>query len=153
MGLFDFLFKKPKDEFDNPYMNGNNRTNSAGYGSYNAQSDTEWNNLYQQNENWQNSSAYGDIQENVNRFIFKVEDVFTITGRGIVVTGRVTSGSVDVGYTVEIHKANGKVISTMVAGIESFRKMKTTAVAGENVGILLQGISKSDVSRGDILQA
>lgn len=77
-----------------------------------------------------------------------VEDVFTITGRGTVITGRVISGSVKVGDNVTILPTG---ISTTVTGIEQFRKMLDYAQAGDNVGILLRGVAKEDVQRGNRL--
>lgn len=87
-----------------------------------------------------NTSSSGD-------FSFTVEDVFTITGRGTVVTGRVASGSISVGEHVLI---NGS-IETEVTGIEMFRKTLDTASAGDNCGILLKGISRDQISQGDTL--
>jgi elongation factor Tu len=92
------------------------------------------------------------INEAENSFMLTVEDVFSISGRGTVVTGVVTYGSISVGDVVSIHRTNGMISSTTVAGIEAFRKLLDTANAGENVGILLRGIDKSDVERGDILR-
>lgn len=80
-------------------------------------------------------------------FSFTVEDVFTITGRGTVVTGRVASGSISVGEHVLI---NG-TLETEVTGIEMFRKTLDTASAGDNCGILLRGISREQISQGDTL--
>lgn len=80
-------------------------------------------------------------------FSLEVEDVFTITGRGTVVTGRVTSGTIKVGETVYINRMK----ATEIGGIEQFRKMLDYAQAGDNVGLLLRGVDRNDVSRGDIL--
>lgn len=80
-------------------------------------------------------------------FIFTVEDVFTITGRGTVVTGHIASGSVSVGDIVYINNS----LETEVTGIEMFRKTLDTASSGDNCGILLRGISRDDINRGDTL--
>ena len=89
------------------------------------------------------------INENVNgAFQMTVEDVFTITGRGTVVTGRITSGKININETV-INRNSGQ--RYMVAGIEMFRKTLDYAQAGDNVGLLLRDATRDTVSRGDIL--
>ncbi len=89
------------------------------------------------------------INENVNgAFQMTVEDVFTITGRGTVVTGRITSGSIGQGETV-VNKTTSK--SYGVAGIEAFRKTLDRAQAGDNVGLLLRDADRDSVCKGDIL--
>ena len=81
-----------------------------------------------------------------------VQDVFTITGRGTIVTGQVESGSIKVGNSVKIKNSEtGEVIVSVVSGIEVFRKMLDTANAGDHVGILLRGLNRDDISKGDIL--
>lgn len=80
-------------------------------------------------------------------FMFEVEDVFTITGRGTVVTGRVSSGTLNLNDEVLI---NG-TIPTVVTGIEMFRKTLDFAQAGDNCGILLKDISRDQIQRGDKL--
>lgn len=84
-------------------------------------------------------------------FSMEIEDVFSITGRGTVVTGKIASGTVTVGDTVFLHRKDGRQESVIVSGIELFRKLQNTASAGENVGILLQNIARSAVSSGDVL--
>ena len=84
-------------------------------------------------------------------FIMPVEDVFTITGRGTVATGRVERGAVKVGDTVEIVGMQDKPTSTVVTGVEMFRKILDQAVAGDNIGALLRGIERSDIERGQVL--
>jgi translation elongation factor EF-Tu-like GTPase len=81
-------------------------------------------------------------------FELVVEDVFSITGRGTVVTGRVISGSIRVGENVTILPSG---MSTTVTGIEQFRKSLDYAQAGDNVGVLLRGVSREDVQRGNKL--
>ena len=85
-------------------------------------------------------------------FLMAVEDVFSITGRGTVATGRVERGTVRVGDTVEVvGLANTR--NTTVTGLEMFQKTLDESVAGDNVGILLRGIQKNDVERGMVLSA
>ncbi|MBQ8425074.1 MAG: elongation factor Tu [Clostridia bacterium] len=84
-------------------------------------------------------------------FLMPVEDVFTITGRGTVVTGRVERGVVKVGETVEIVGLEDKPKSCVVTGLEMFRKTLDEAVAGYNVGVLLRGINRDEVERGQLL--
>ena len=83
-------------------------------------------------------------------FLMPVEDVFTITGRGTVATGRCERGIVKVGDTVEI-VGMGSSTSTVVTGVEMFRKLLDQAQAGDNVGILLRGVQRSDIERGQVL--
>lgn len=154
MGFFDFLFKKPKDEFDSPYLNGNNRNSNAGYDSYNAQYVNDANGAYQQNAAWQNNNAYVNPQNSMNRFVFRVDDVFTIRGRGTVVTGEVTYGTISVGDTVNVCRMNVAKMSTTVGGIEAFRKLLNTASQGDHVGILLgNNVTSNEVKSGDELRA
>ena len=84
-------------------------------------------------------------------FLMPVEDVFTITGRGTVATGRVERGVVKVGDTVEIVGMADKPRSTVVTGVEMFRKLLDQAMAGDNIGALLRGIERKDVERGQVL--
>lgn len=86
------------------------------------------------------------------RFRITVEDVFTITGRGTVVTGHVESGSVKVGDTVRLGRTDGSSREVAVAGIEMFRKILNTAKRGDNVGLLLRDVDKNGVGRGDVLE-
>jgi elongation factor Tu len=84
-------------------------------------------------------------------FLMPIEDVFTITGRGTVVTGRVEQGMLKVGEEIEIVGIADKTQKTVVTGIEMFRKMLDEAQAGDNAGILLRGTKKEDVQRGQVL--
>ena len=84
-------------------------------------------------------------------FLMPVEDVFTITGRGTVATGRVERGEVKVGDTVEIVGLKEKAESYVVTGLEMFRKTLDSAVAGDNVGALLRGVDRKDIERGQVL--
>ncbi|AUG58497.1 elongation factor Tu [Acetivibrio saccincola] len=84
-------------------------------------------------------------------FIMPVEDVFTITGRGTVATGRVERGQLKVGEEIEIVGLMDEPRKTVVTGIEMFRKLLDTAVAGDNIGALLRGIQRDEVERGQVL--
>jgi elongation factor Tu len=84
-------------------------------------------------------------------FLMPIEDVFTITGRGTVVTGRVEQGVLKLGEEIEIVGIEKATKKTVVTGIEMFRKMLDEAQAGDNAGILLRGIKKDDVQRGQVL--
>ena len=84
-------------------------------------------------------------------FLLSVEDVFTITGRGTVATGRIERGVVKVGDPVEIVGLMEKARPTVVTGVEMFRKVLDQGQAGDNVGCLLRGIAKNEVERGQVL--
>jgi elongation factor Tu len=84
-------------------------------------------------------------------FLMPIEDVFTITGRGTVVTGRVEQGQLKLNEEIEIVGIADQISKTVVTGIEMFRKMLDEAQAGDNAGILLRGTKKEDVRRGQVL--
>lgn len=84
-------------------------------------------------------------------FLMPVEDVFSITGRGTVATGRVERGTVKVGDTIEIVGLSDESKSTVVTGVEMFRKLLDQAEAGDNIGVLLRGVQKNDIERGQVL--
>ncbi len=84
-------------------------------------------------------------------FLMPVEDVFTITGRGTVGTGRVERGQVKVGEEVEIVGLKEETKKTVVTGIEMFRKLLDTGIAGDNIGVLLRGIDRNEIERGQVL--
>src|SRR6187397_2690655 len=84
-------------------------------------------------------------------FLMPVEDVFTITGRGTVVTGRIERGIVKVNESVEILGIRPKATTTTVTGVEMFRKILDEGRAGENVGLLLRGVKREDVERGQVV--
>ena len=86
-------------------------------------------------------------------FMMSIEDVFGIKGRGTVVTGRIDRGKVTVGDTVDIVGLRDDVRSTVVTGVEMFRKTLDQGLAGDNVGCLLRGIDREEVERGMILAA
>ncbi|WP_413479854.1 elongation factor Tu [Carnobacterium maltaromaticum] len=84
-------------------------------------------------------------------FMMPVEDVFSITGRGTVATGRVERGEVHVGEEVEIVGINEAPTKTIVTGVEMFRKLLDYAQAGDNIGALLRGVAREDIERGQVL--
>ena len=84
-------------------------------------------------------------------FLMPVEDVFSITGRGTVATGRVERGTVKVQDTVEIIGLTDERKSTVVTGVEMFRKLLDEAQAGDNIGVLLRGIQRDEIERGQVL--
>ena len=91
-------------------------------------------------------------RETEKTFLMAVEDVFSITGRGTVATGRVERGVLKVGETVEL-VGLGKTRSVTVTGLEMFQKTLDETVAGDNVGILLRGVQKTDIERGMVIAA
>src|SRR5690554_193922 len=84
-------------------------------------------------------------------FLMPVEDVFSITGRGTVATGRVDRGAVKVGDEVEIVGLTDSIRKTVVTGVEMFRKLLDQAVAGDNIGLLLRGVQRDEIERGQVL--
>ncbi|PVZ21388.1 elongation factor Tu [Clostridium thermopalmarium DSM 5974] len=84
-------------------------------------------------------------------FLMPVEDVFTITGRGTVATGRVERGVLHVGDEVQIVGMKDEIGKTTVTGVEMFRKMLDEAMAGDNIGALLRGIQRNEIERGQVL--
>ena len=90
-------------------------------------------------------------RETDKSFLMPVEDVFTITGRGTVATGRVETGVLHVGDEVEIVGMQDEIRKTTVTGIEMFRKLLDEAQAGDNIGALLRGIQRTEIERGQVL--
>jgi elongation factor Tu len=90
-------------------------------------------------------------RESDKPFLMPIEDVFTITGRGTVVTGRVEQGKIEVGNEIEIVGIHEKVEKTVVTGLEMFQKSLDYAQAGDNAGALLRGVKREDVERGQVL--
>lgn len=84
-------------------------------------------------------------------FLMPIEDVFSITGRGTVVTGRIESGTLKKGDMIRVIGLNHEEIKTKVVSIEKFRKEMDEAVAGDNVGVLLENVERDDVERGQVL--
>jgi elongation factor Tu len=97
-------------------------------------------------------SAVPEPRRDVDKpFLMPVEDVFTITGRGTVVTGRIERGTLRVNSEVEIIGIHEQKTKTTVTGIEMFRKLLDEGRAGENVGLLLRGVKREDVERGQVV--
>ena len=86
-------------------------------------------------------------------FLMPVEDIFSITGRGTVATGRVERGTVKVGDTVELVGLTNEVRDVVVTGVEMFHKLLDLAEAGDNVGLLLRGVQRDEIERGQVLAA
>lgn len=86
-------------------------------------------------------------------FRLEVEDVFSITGRGTVVTGRISSGEVRVGDEVRFQSSKGTVTRTRVVGVEMFRKVVDAAKTGDDVGLLLAKVGRDDVARGAVIES
>ncbi len=84
-------------------------------------------------------------------FLMPIEDIFTITGRGTVSTGRVERGKINVGDEVEIVGMSDEIKKTVATGLEMFRKLLDFAQAGDNIGVLLRGIGRTEVERGQVL--
>src|SRR6266540_2764769 len=84
-------------------------------------------------------------------FLMPVEDVFSITGRGTVATGRIEQGAVRVGEEVEVVGIRPKTTRTVATGVEMFRKLLDRGQAGDNVGVLLRGVKREDIERGQVL--
>jgi elongation factor Tu len=91
------------------------------------------------------------VRETDKPFLMPVEDVFTITGRGTVVTGRVERGIIKPGEEVAIVGMKTDIKKTVATSLEMFRKILDDAVAGDNVGVLLRGVDKDEVERGQVL--
>ncbi len=84
-------------------------------------------------------------------FLLAIEDIFSITGRGTVVTGRVERGKIKIGDPVEIVGMNSDTRKTVATGLEMFRKTLDESQAGDNIGVLLRGVDKTEVERGQVL--
>jgi elongation factor Tu len=91
------------------------------------------------------------VRETDKPFLMPVEDIFTITGRGTVVTGRIERGAVHVGDEVEIIGLSYETKKTVCTGVEMFRKLLDEGQAGDNIGALLRGVAKEEVKRGQVL--
>lgn len=133
MGFLD-LFKKPKTDLELYYEERSRRGKEQTDSTYAERPD----------------SVYAGTAGSFD-FRIVVEDVFSISGRGTVITGKIESGSVSVGDEVIIQRTDGSRQAAVVSGIEMFRKLKDTAIAGENVGILLRNVRRNEIGRGDVL--
>ncbi|PCJ82357.1 MAG: elongation factor Tu [Bacteroidetes bacterium] len=90
-------------------------------------------------------------RDNEKPFLMSIEDVFTITGRGTVATGRIETGIINTGDDVDIIGMQDEKIKSTITGVEMFRKILDRGEAGDNVGLLLRGIDKSDIKRGMVI--
>ena len=125
---------------------GGNDSNS------NVESNSESNS--NSNSNMESNSNTTPINTNYDKdgaFLMSIEDVFTITGRGTVVTGKISRGTVKINDEIEIIGLNHEVKTTVVTGIEMFRKQMDSAQIGDNVGLLLKDVSREDVERGQVV--
>ncbi|MCD6317573.1 elongation factor Tu [Candidatus Aerophobetes bacterium] len=93
------------------------------------------------------------VREIDKPFLLAIEDIFSITGRGTVVTGRVERGKIKVGDPVEIVGMSKEIRKTVATGVEMFRKTLDEGQAGDNIGVLLRGVDKDEVERGQVLAA
>merc|ERR1712167_96555 len=84
-------------------------------------------------------------------FLMPIEDVFSITGRGTVATGRIETGVANTGDAVDIIGMGAEKLDSTITGVEMFRKILDRGEAGDNVGILLRGIEKSQITRGMVI--
>ena len=84
-------------------------------------------------------------------FLMTIEDVYTITGRGVVATGRITTGVANSGDSVAIIGIGGKKLTSTITGVEISRRILNRGEAGDNVGILLSGIEKEDINSGMVI--
>ncbi|MDC0029147.1 MAG: elongation factor Tu [Flavobacteriales bacterium] len=91
------------------------------------------------------------VRDNEKPFLMPIEDVFTITGRGTVATGRIETGVANTGDAVDIIGMGAEKLASTVTGVEMFRKILDRGEAGDNVGILLRGIEKTDIKRGMVI--
>jgi elongation factor Tu len=113
--------------------------------------DAEWGEKIMELMNAVDESIPTPERDTDKPFLMPVEDVFTITGRGTVVTGRIERGIVKVNEDVEIVGIKPESTKTTVTGIEMFRKLLDEGQAGENVGLLIRGIKREDVERGQVV--
>jgi elongation factor Tu len=130
----------PGDEI--PFIRG------SALGALNGEA--KWQDKIQELMNAVDSYIDTPVRETDKPFLMPVEDVFTITGRGTVATGRVERGQVRVGDSVEIVGIRDTQ-TTVVTGVEMFRKLLDYAEAGDNIGALLRGVSREQVERGQVL--
>jgi elongation factor Tu len=113
--------------------------------------DSEWGDKVMELMTACDESIPEPVREVEKPFLMPVEDVFSITGRGTVVTGRIERGIVKTGETVDIIGIKEKAQTTTVTGVEMFRKILDEGRAGDNVGLLLRGIKREDVERGQVV--
>ncbi len=112
------------------------------------QGDEKWSESIVELMNAVDENVPEPVRDTDKPFLMPIEDVFSITGRGTVVTGRIERGVVNVNETVDIIGIKPEVTSTTVTGVEMFRKLLDQGQAGDNVGLLLRGIKREEVERG-----
>lgn len=112
-------------------------------------------NLFKKKDDIIKEPIHPEVTENVSvgEGLLLIDDVFSITGRGTVVTGRIESGSFHLGESVRITRTSGEVINTTIMAIEAFRKKLDVAAAGDNVGLLLRNVERDQVGRGDRIES
>jgi len=113
--------------------------------------DAEWGGKVLELLNACDDSIPEPVREVDKPFLMPVEDVFSITGRGTVVTGRIERGTIHTSESVEIIGIKEKAQTTVVTGVEMFRKILDDGQAGDNVGLLLRGIKREEVERGQVV--
>jgi elongation factor Tu len=113
--------------------------------------DEEWSEKLMELMNAVDTAIPQPVRETDKPFLMPIEDVFTITGRGTVVTGRIERGVIKVNETVDIVGIRENKQTTTVTGVEMFRKLLDEGQAGENVGLLLRGTKRDDVERGQVV--
>ncbi len=111
----------------------------------------EWGDAIMELMNTVDETIPDPVRETDKPFLMPVEDVFTITGRGTVATGRVERGTLHLNDEVEIIGVKEDVKKTVITGIEMFRKLLDEAQAGDNIGALLRGINRDEIQRGQVL--
>lgn len=129
-----FVFKPKGGNNSNSNSNSNSTSNS------NVESNSN-SNTTPTNTNYDKDGA----------FLMPIDDVFTITGKGTVVTGKISRGTIKINDEIEIIGLNHEVKTTVVTGIEMFRKQIDSAQIGDNVGLLLKDVSREDVERGQVV--
>jgi len=129
-----FVFKPKGGNNSNSNSNSNSTSNS------NVESNSN-SNTTPTNTNYDKDGA----------FLMPIDDVFTITGKGTVVTGKISRGTIKINDEIEIIGLNHEVKTTVVTGIEMFRKQMDSAQIGDNVGLLLKDVSREDVERGQVV--
>lgn len=151
MGLLD-LFKRPKTEQAAYYKEYDKQnTNNADHSGSTFSNVKEKIDPFSSDWDDMADAFFTPDEEIPEEFCIYVEDVFSITGRGTVITGHISSGSVSVGDTVTLSRTDGSTRPVTVVGIEMFRKTLDTAGVGDNVGLLIRSITKADIGRGDKL--
>ncbi len=113
--------------------------------------DEEWNKSIDELMNAIDTFIPDPVRDLDKPFLMAVEDVFTITGRGTVATGRVERGVVKVGDEVEMVGIHPETRKTVVTGVEMFRKLLDQAQAGDNIGVLLRGVGRTEIERGQVI--